>query len=282
MKRRVLIIPLVLLTIIFLTSCNTTAASKEIIAFAGSASETAMEEAAAAFKQETGITVYLNWGGSGTVLSQLKISKSGDLYIPGSPDYMVIAERDGVIYPDTIKILAYLVPSILVQKGNPKNIRELADLAKPGIKVGIANPETVCVGLYAVEIMDYNGLFENINKNIVTHAESCSKTASLIALKSVDAVIGWDVFSKWHPDTIEAVYLKPDQIPRLAYIPAAVSKFTKNRDASQKFIDFLVSPEGQQIFSKNGYYATEAEARKFAPKARIGGEYELPAKYKRQ
>jgi len=253
---------------------------KSITAFCGSASKPAMEEVAQAFEETTGIKVYLNFSGSGTMLSQMKLAKSGDLYIPGSPDYMVIAEHDGVIVPEPVKIICYLVPAILVQHGNPKNILSLSDLATPGIEVGVGNPEAVCVGLYAIEILEYNQLLEDVGKNVITYAESCSKTASLIALKSVDAIIGWRVFSKWNPDTTDVVYLKPEQISRIAYIPGAISTFTQNRERAQKFLDYLVSSEGQQIFSKWGYIATESEARKFAPDAQIGGEYKLPETYK--
>ena len=238
-----------------------------------------MEEAAQTFEKKTGIKVYLTLGGSGTVLSQMKLSQSGDLYIPGSPDYMVMAERDGVVDPDSVKIITYLVPAISVQKGNPKNIQSLADLAKPGIEVGIGNPEAVCVGLYAYEILEYNNMLTEVGSNIVTYAESCDKTASLIALKVVDAVIGWRIFSYWH-DTIDVVYLEPGQIPRLAYVPGAVSTYSKDRESTQKFLDFLVSPQGQEIFKRCGYLTTESEARKYAPNAQIGGEYKLPADYK--
>ena len=252
---------------------------KIITAFCGAASKPAMEEAARTFEQETGIKVYLNFSGSGTMLSQMKLSKSGDLYIPGSPDYMVMAEHDGLVETESVKIISYLVPAILIQHGNPKNIQALSDLARQGIKVGVGNPKAVCVGLYAYEILKHNNLLEEAGKNIVTFGESCSKTASLVALKSVDAVIGWRVFSRWHSDTIDVVYLKPEQIPRLAYIPGAISTFAEDRESAQKFLGFLVSPQGQEIYRRWGYIATESEARNFAPSAEIGGEYRLPETY---
>ena len=279
MKRLLILFLVGLLTLIPISGC-VKGEQKTITAFCGSASKPAMEEAAKVFEQKTGIKVYLNFSGSGTMLSQMKLSRSGDLYIPGSPDYMVMAERNGVVEPESVKIICYLVPAILVQQGNPKNIQTLSDLAQPGIKVGIGNPEAVCVGLYAYEILDHNNLLPEVGRNIVTHAESCSKAASLVALKAVDAILGWRVFSKWHPETIDVVYLKPEQIPRLAYIPGAISTFTQDKDSAQKFLDFLVSPPGQEIFSKWEYIATESEARKFAPNAEIGGEYKLAKTYK--
>jgi molybdate transport system substrate-binding protein len=252
---------------------------KTLTAFVGSASKPPMEEAARAFQEKTGIQVYLNFGGSGTLLSQIELSRSGDLYIPGSPDYMVKAERKNVIDPASVKKIAYLVPVIGVQHGNPKNIKSLSDLAGPGIEVGIGNPEAVCVGLYAIEILDYNHILTDVSKNIIVHAKSCDDTATLLSLKSVDAVIGWDVFQHWDPDNIDVVYLAPEQLPRIAYIPGAITKFAQDSESARKFLDFLVSPEGQAIFQKWGYITSESDARKFAPQAEIGGEYQLPENY---
>ena len=255
-------------------------AGKTITAFIGSASKPPMDEAARAFKSLTGVKVYLTYGGSGTVLSQMELSKTGDLYIPGSPDYLVKSNAKNITDPATAKIVAYLVPAICVQHGNPKNIQSLADLARPGITVGIGNPATVCVGLYAVEILESNHLLAGVFPNIITQAASCDATATLISLKSVDAILGWSVFHSWNPQNIDTVYLKPEQLLRLAYIPAAISIFTKEKEAAGAFIKFLTSRTGQDIFRKWGYDVTESEARKYAPDAKIGGEYQLPDSYK--
>jgi molybdate transport system substrate-binding protein len=253
--------------------------SKEISVFAGSASKPPLDEAARLFEKKTGIKVYLTYGGSGAVLSQMKLSQTGDLYIPGSPDYLIKAQKDNVIDPNSTKIITYLIPAITVQRGNPKNILSLSDLAKPGITIGIGNPSSVCVGLYAIEILDHNNLLSDVYKNVITQADSCEKTATLISLKSVDAVMGWDVFHAWNPDYADSIYLKPEQLPRIAYIPAAVSTFARDKVRAVEFISFLTSETGQDIFKKWGYNVTESEALKFSPGAKIGGEYQLPDSY---
>jgi molybdate transport system substrate-binding protein len=253
---------------------------KEITVFAGSASKPPLDEAAQMFEKQTGVKVYVTYGGSGAVLSQMEISHSGDVYIPGSPDYLAKAEKDNVTDPSSTKIIAYLIPVISVQHGNPENIESLQDLARPGIRVGIGNPDTVCVGLYGIELLDFNNLLTQVTGNIVTQAESCEKTATLLSLKSVDAVLGWDVFHYWDPDKIDTVYLPPEQLPRIGYIPAAISLYTKDRTDAEAFTEFLVSKQAQAIFHKWGYIATEQDARKFAPNAQIGGEYTLPASNK--
>ncbi len=257
--------------------------SKELLIFAGSASKPPLDEAAKLFEKKKKVKVNIVYGGSGFVLSQMKLTKRGDLYFPGSSDYMQKAIRDGVVYKDSKKIIVYLVPSINVQKGNPKNIKSLKDLTKPGIRVAIANPNGVCVGAYAVEIIEKNFSKkekEAFRKNLVNYTGSCSKTASAISLKQADAVIGWRVFHYWDPNRIQNVPLKPNQIVRVGYIPIAISKFTKDKKLAKEFIDFLTSKEGKAVFAKYSYFATPKEAFSWiGEQKRVGGEYIVPKEW---
>lgn len=248
----------------------------ELEFFAGSASKPATQELAEAFRKETGHKVRVHFGSSGNLLSQMKIAKRGDLYFPGSPDYMRIAEREGAVAPGTARIVTYLVPSINVQKGNPKGIRGLEDLGREDVRVAIGNPHHVCVGLYAVEIFERNNVLELVRPRILGYTESCAKTANILALNGADAILGWRVFQWWNPEKIETVMVRPEQIPRISYMPIAIASYSKNRELAQLFIDFACSDTGKRIFEKWGYLTREEQARKHAPNALIGGDYELP------
>jgi molybdate transport system substrate-binding protein len=257
--------------------------ASELLVFAGAASKPPTEEAAKAFEKKTGVKVNITFGGSGFVLSQMTLAKRGDLYFPGSSDFMEIAKKKGLVFPETEKRVVYLVPAINVQKGNPKGIKSLADLAKPGLRVAIANPDGVCVGLYAVEIVEKN-LKANekaaFRKNLVNYTESCEKTATVISLKAADAIIGWRVFQYWDPERIETIPLKKQEIVRVGYIPIAVSKFTANRPLAQKFIDFILSDEGRSIFRKYHYFMSPDEAFTWiGDKKPVGGEYAVPKEW---
>jgi molybdate transport system substrate-binding protein len=257
--------------------------AEEILIFAGAASKPPTEEAAKVFEKKSGVKVNLTFGGSGFVLSQMTLAKTGDIYFPGSSDYMEIAKKKDLVFPESEQRVVYLVPSLNVQKGNPKAVKTLKDLTKPGIRVAIANPESVCVGLYAVELVEKNFSANDkvtFRKNLVNYAESCEKTATIISLKAADAVIGWSVFDHWDPEHIETVPLKGDEIVRIGYIPIAISKFTANRTLAQKFIDFILSNEGQAIFRKYHYFMTPGEAFAWiGQKKPVGGEYILPKEW---
>lgn len=273
-------------SIFLLVSSPLPAFSGSLLVFAGSASKPPLEEAARIFTLETGIEIRITFGGSGFVLSQMKLARKGEVYFPGSSDFMERAKREKLVFPETEKIVAYLIPAINVQGGNPKNIRGLKDLLKPGVRLGIADPETVCVGTYAVEVIEKNlnpEERERFRKNLVTTVESCERTANLISLKAVDAVIGWEVFQRWDPKRIETVLLKPEEVPRIAYIPAAVSAFAGERGPAEDFLRFLVSPKSQSVFQRHGYLTGLEGARRYVlPGTPVGGEYSLPGTWRRR
>jgi molybdate transport system substrate-binding protein len=278
-------IPTFLLILLMISIArNVQSSSNRLLIFAGAASKPATEEITKIFKDQTGIPADTIYGGSGFVLSQMKLTKKGDLYFPGSSDFMEVAKKDGLVFPETEKIVVYLIPAINVQKGNPKRIYFLKDLTNDGIRVAIANPEFVCVGTYAVEIIEKNlnpNEKEKLKKNLVNYTESCEKTANAISLRAVDAVLGWRVFQFWDPERIETIYLKPEEIPRIGYIPIALSKFTQDKTLSQKFIDFVLSPQGKDIFRKYHYLINVSEAYQFTrPDTPVGGEYMLPSEWR--
>ena len=271
-------------SLILLLLNDAQSSSGRLLIFAGAASKPATEEAVRIFQERFGRRVDVNFGGSGFVLSQMKLGKRGDLYFPGSSDFMEMAKREGLVFSESEKILVYLIPAINVQKKNPKRIHSLKDLTKDGVRVAIANPEMVCVGTYAVEVVEKNLTSvekEKFKKNLVTYTESCEKTANIISLKAVDAVLGWRVFQYWDPERIETIFLNPEEVPRIGYIPIAISKFTQDKALAQTFIDFLLSPAGKAIFQKYHYLMDLKEARHFTkPVTPVGGEYILPDEWR--
>jgi len=253
--------------------------STSLTVFCGSASKPAMQEIAARFEQETGIEVNMVFGGSGTLLSQIELSQKGEIYLPGSPDYIIIGNRKKLLIEDSQRIVAYLVPAIITPAGNPANVQSLQDLARPGVRVGIGNPQTVCLGLYSVELLEANALLEKVMKNVVTFGASCSKTANLAAMSQLDAILGWRVFHFWNPDRMTYVSIDPQKIPRISYIPIAIPVHTRDPQLSKAFIDFVLSPSGMSAYRDQGYITDLEVARQLAPSASVGGEYTLPDEY---
>lgn len=255
------------------------AENKRLMFFCGSAVKVPMEEILRSYREETGETITVTYGGSGTLLSQMELSRRGDLYLAGSPDYIEIGAKKGLLIPGSERRVVYLVPAIIVPKGNPAKIHQLKDLARPGVRIGLGNPESVCLGLYSVELLEANSLLEPVLKNVVVLAKSCEDTATLAVLRKVDAILGWDVFSALNPNEVEKIPLRSCRIPRISCITAALPVFVSGRKRAESFLSFLLSPKGMEILRKWGYLTRLEEALKEAPGATVGGSYRLPEAY---
>ncbi len=275
-------LPVLLLLLFFpLWGCTDSRPAGELLVMCGAANQPPMTEIARLYEEKTGTAIRLVTGGSGALLAQIELSRQGDIYLPAAPDYLDTGSGRKLLLPDSIRRVSYLVPAIIVARGNPKGIKNLADLARPGIKVALANPETVCIGRYAVEILHKNKLLAPVLANVVVYGSSCAKTVNLVALHQVDAMIGWRVLHFWNPQRLDFIPIAGDRIPRLTYIPISITVYCRNRAAAAKFIDFIVSPAGKAIYRHWGYLTEENSARSFAARAAIGGSWRLPPTYYR-
>ena len=242
---------------------NTEAAGKTgqaLTVFAGSASKPALEELAASYKTKTGITVDVTFGGSGAVLTQFAQEQYGDVYVPGSDDFMDKAEKKDAVLKDSRKALVYLVPVINVAKGNPKGVKGLEDFTRKDLRVVIGEPEAVCLGDIGVAVLSEVGLWEKVKPNIASYANNCEGTLNALLLGEADVIVGWDVFTNQQSDKVESISLAGNKAARSRNIPAAVIKWSKQPDAARDFVEYLASDENKPVWEKHGYTTNEPKS----------------------
>ena len=227
-------------------------AATALTVFAGAASKPALEPLARDYQSSHGVKVEVTFGGSGAVLTQFSQEHYGDVYVPGSDDFMDKAESKDAVLKDTRQALVYLVPVINVTRGNPKHIQGLADLARQDVRLVIGEPKSVCLGAIAQQTLADAGLWAKVSPRVASYATSCENVLQALLLGEADAVIGWDVFTRQHPDKVESVPL-PAKYSRARNIPAAVIKWSQQPQAAQAFIAFLASPEAQIVWQQHGY-----------------------------
>ncbi|MCS7183398.1 MAG: molybdate ABC transporter substrate-binding protein [Thermoanaerobaculum sp.] len=224
----------------------------ELLVFAGAASKPVLDEAAAQVQLKLPIRLLFSYGGSGAVLTQLELARRGDLYIPGSHDWLDRAAARGVVDPATRVDFAYLRPALLVRAQNPKGIGGLADLARADVRAAIADPRTVCVGEYGERLLQRAGLWAALMPRLA-RAHSCEAVANLLATGTVDAVLGWDVFVAWFPGEVQEVPLPAAWSPGQATVAGAVTVFSRHPQLAQAFLRWLAGPQGKALWRRHGY-----------------------------
>ncbi len=265
---------------LFFTGVVSRADDDRIMVMCGAAFKMPMEEIVAAFAKQTGAAVDVSYAGIGTLLSQIMLSKRGDVFIAPSPDIMKKADAKGLIVKDSIRNTGYFVPAINVRKGNPRGIRSLRDMTRPGTRIALGNPETVYVGMLGAEIVDKalsSQERKRFRKNIVTYGEDFGKLAALLAMGKVDAIIGFSYLSSWYPDKIETIKLEKTDLQRIGVGQAARLPFSTNTALAEKFLDYLIAKESRDVFKKYHYFATYDEATSWiGASLPAGGSYVLP------
>ena len=230
------------------------AKEKSILVGAGAGLKPVLDPVGKVFTEKTGIKVDYSYLCSAMVLTNMQLTRTGDVLIPGSQYYMDIAVKKGIIDPDTVASAGYMIPVICVLKGNPKNITCLEDLTKPGLKIGVGEPDALAVGRLTEKMLKKQGLYDAIMKNVELTAGSATKLIMPLAMKNLDVVINWLAVAKAWEAKVDSIKIPPE---KLAYsvAPIGMTTFSKKKEWTRKYLDFVSSEEGRAMFAKFGFGA---------------------------
>jgi molybdate transport system substrate-binding protein len=95
------------------------------------------------YEQQTGQRIEVRYGESQKVLTDLEMSKQGDLFLPADDSYIIDAQKKGLL--DDVIPLATMNAALAVKSDSGKQILEWNDLLKDDIGIAIANPEAAAI-----------------------------------------------------------------------------------------------------------------------------------------
>jgi molybdate transport system substrate-binding protein len=153
------------------------------------------------------------------------------------------AVDDGLVNGDP-QLFARNELEIIVPPDNPGAVEELADLTNDDLVVAICGPECPA-GRYALEVFDNAGLsvapdsFESDVRGVVTR----------VALGEADAGIAYVTDTAASSGDVVGVPIPADVGVVAEYPIAALS----DAEAAGRWIDFVLSAEGQQVLRRYGF-----------------------------
>lgn len=211
-----------------------------------------MDAVGEAFNEKYGAQVNFNYANMAQILSQLEINRQGDVLLAASQNDMDIAMQKGLT--DKYIEVAYHIPAIAVPKGNPAGITSLKDLAKPDVKLILGDEKATAIGKKGAKIFKKNKL-TGIDGNVVARTATVNEVVTQIALKQADAGLVFEDIAINAKD-IEVISI-PQEQNVIDKASICVLSFTKNTEIAQAFVDFVVSDEGQAIFTEHGFEVFE-------------------------
>ena len=164
------------------------------------------------------------------------------------------ALEDGEVV-GTVRPLFYKRLAIGVVRKNPNLLFSLADLGKPGVRVGFMKPGHGDLATVTDELLQGVPEREAIEKNVVLRADRFDDLAEALKLGRCDAVIGWDTLENFDPDHISMVRLAG---PYTKGVNVGLLKQAAEDQAAADLVNFLASGENaEKAFRNYGYSLNE-------------------------
>jgi molybdate transport system substrate-binding protein len=248
------------LVVVLPVSCSAGAEGEgnTLTVFAASSLTDAFEVLAKSFEEQNpGIEVRQSFESSSTLLTQIQQGAPADVFASAAEEEMNTAVDDGLVAGEP-EIFARNREVIMVPRDNPANIESLRDLALPETKLVLAQ-EGVPAADYARKILgkadaEYGGNFEQeVLSNVVSREADVRASVSRVALGDADATFGYA--SDYTPDVRDRVRVIqiPENLNIVATYPIAALKGAEDAELAQKWVDLVVSDEGQRVLEKWGF-----------------------------
>ena len=228
--------------------------------FAASSLADAFREIAARFEADNpGVKVVLNFAGSQKLRTQLEHGARADVFASADRRQIDAVAKEELTQGEPA-VFAVNQLALITSRHASGGIA-LAELARPGVKLVVAQP-AVPAGAYARQVLANleskdgfgPGFAAGALANVVSEEPSVRSVAQKVALGDADA--GLVYRSDAQAGDIAprvAVVPIPEDCNIAAEYPVVALADSGQPETASRFIDFLLSPEGQSILERHGF-----------------------------
>lgn len=216
------------------------------VAAAASLKEVVGELADRFARQQPGVRIIRNFGGSGILAKQIENGAPTDLFIAANQEWIDYLATQKLIDPASIGTFAH---NSLVFVGS-RPARGLAELTSLG-RIAIGNPKSVPAGEYAQEALRRAGLAKQLEMRLVL-AKDVREALLYAERGDVDGAL------VYRTDALQAKmarlqFVVPQGLyPRITYPVCLTIKGARNGEAV-RFLAFLGSAEAKSLLQKYGF-----------------------------
>lgn len=221
----------------------------DVTVFAAASLTEAFEQIGQAFEAEhPSATLRFNFAGSQQLAAQIVEGAPADVFASADRTQMDVIEAaaGAASEPETF---AGNDLQIVVERGNPRNVTGLDDLADDRVTVVLA-AEEVPAGRYTRQVLEAAG----VPVSPVSLEANVRAVLSKVSLGEADAGIVYTSDVVAAGAAVTGVEIADDSNVSVAY-PAALVEDGPNLEAGQAFLDLLTSPRGRRILQDLGFSA---------------------------
>ena len=261
-----------------------------LVFYVGGTMQPVMAELAKKYEAKTGQKIEIDKSGSGVLLNRIRLEKSADIFICHDPFMDELMEGKKGKFGVDAWLVSQITPVIVVQPGNPKNIKSLADFARKDVKAAVTDLQYSTCGHMLPTMFEKAGVdlvqedervflrkdgFEN---ELVTY-RSGSRTCDTVKNRKFDAAVVWNAVAHLRGDAVEIVSIGKDlpvsgvdTITSATEVVRDIGKIgvtiitlncSKKPEAAHKFAEFVASEEAQKMFKEFGFTDIGGAVKKY-------------------
>lgn len=241
--------------VLILAACGQPAADEqpdgvtgEITVFAAASLQESFREIGRLFEAAyPGTAVTFSFGASSSLANSINEGAPADVFASASSKTMAtVVDAGNALRPDVFAVNAMEVAK---SKESVALVGSLNDLGDPAVRVAVCVEDAPC-GAAAVALFEKNGL----SVEPVTREPDVKSVMTKVLLGEVDAGIVYVTDVAAAGDGVVGVPIPEEQNVTTTY-PAATVVGSGNQRTARAFVDFLLSPEAQQVLADAGFRA---------------------------
>jgi molybdate transport system substrate-binding protein len=222
---------------------------KELAILCGSSFAPPTEKMCSEFTAQTSITTVTTSGGSEDLLPLVKVGQQGDIFITHDPYLGYV--RDVNALADHVQV-GFVAPVLVVQKGNPQSIKSIEDLARPGLKVALTDPQYSTCGEMVFTLLEKKGIKAAVMKNVENRlTKGHSNIGTFLKTQAIDAGIMWNGVAHTFGDSLDIVKT-PYEYDEETRVYIMGLSYSKKPELLKQFMAFARN-RGPAIFAEYGY-----------------------------
>jgi len=224
----------------------------EITVSAAASLTNAFREIAASYEaRHPGSKIALNFGASGALLQQMRKGAPVDVFAAADQESMDMAVKQGLVAAADRRDFARNALVLVVPADSKIVLRGLADLTQSAVgKIAIGNPASVPVGRYARRALQAARLWPQVEARAI-HTQNVRQSLDYVARGEVDAGFVYATDAALMRDRIKIAFAVPLDVAIL-YPIARIAASAGGVEAG-RFVDFVMSADGQAILGKHGF-----------------------------
>ncbi len=241
-----------MLAAIMLATASLMAQASELTVSAAASLTNAFKDIAQRYEARHPDTkVLLNFGASGALLQQIEKGAPVDIFASADQETMDMAVRKGLVAADGRRDFVRNSLVLIVPADSQRTLARLDDLAKADVqRVAIGNPASVPVGRYTQRALEAAKLWPAVQSKAV-NTQNVRQSLDYVTRGEVDAGFVYSTDAAAMPDKVKVALSVPLDVAIL--YPIATLNGSANATEAQRFIAFVLSPDGQEILGKYGF-----------------------------